>query len=152
MGPGKRSRFQLLQAWRREEKPMLLCGSPPCSAHSKIQTWNRSGTGAKMLRTGRLHLTRSIELYRAQMRDGLYFLHGYPSGSTSVLEPCLRELLRTPGVFRARGPMCYGGMTSSDTEGEGLVEKETYRVTNFRFIAAELDRECTNKTGAGPWH
>ena len=112
----------------------------------------KPGTGAKMLRTGRLHLTWSIGLYRAQMRDGHYFLHEYPSGSTSVLEPCLQELLRTPGVFRVRGPMCYWGMTTSDTEGEGLVKKEAYWVTNSRFIVAELDRECSNKTGARPWH
>ena len=67
--------FKTLQAWRREEKPVLLCGSPPCSANSKIQTWNRSkmkpGTEKELLRAGRLHLTRSVELYRAQMRDGL---------------------------------------------------------------------------------
>ena len=30
--------YKLLQAWRREEKPVLLCGSVPCSAHSMIQT------------------------------------------------------------------------------------------------------------------
>ena len=44
------------------------------------------------------------------------------------------------------------GMTSKDAQGEGLVEKETYWVTNSRFIARELDRECTNATGSKPWH
>ena len=43
-------------------------------------------------------------------------------------------------------------MTATDTEGEGLVKKETYWVTNFLFIAAELDRECTNRSGGRPWH
>ena len=85
--------FKTLQAWRQEEKPVLLCGSPPCNASSEIQTWNRSrmkpGTEKDLLRTGRLHLTQSVEFNRAQMRDGLSFLHEYPSGSSSVLEPCL---------------------------------------------------------------
>ena len=34
--------FQYVKMWRKEEKPFLLCGSPPCNAFSKIQTWNRS--------------------------------------------------------------------------------------------------------------
>ena len=34
--------FKMLKMWRKEEKPVLLCGSPPCNAFSKIQTWNRS--------------------------------------------------------------------------------------------------------------
>ena len=51
-----------------------------------------------------------------------------------------------------RGPMCHWGMVATGSEGEGLVKKETYWVTNSRFIAAELDRECTNKTGQRPWH
>ena len=37
---------------------MLLCGSPPCNALSKIQTWNRSrmkpGTEEELKLTGRL--------------------------------------------------------------------------------------------------
>ena len=112
----------------------------------------KPGTEENLKRTGRLHLTRCIELYKEQIRDGLYFLHEFPSGSSSVFEPVLQDLLRTPGVFKVKGPMCFWGMTSSDSQGEGPVKKETYWVTNSRFIAAELDRECTNKTGDAPWH
>ena len=113
--------YRVLKAWRNEEKPVLLCGSPPCNAFSKIQTWNRSrmkpGTQEELHRTGRLHLTRCIELYKAQMKDNLFFLHEFPSGSSSVFEPCLQDLLRRPGVMKVRGPMCFWGMTSSDHEG-----------------------------------
>ena len=28
--------FRLLRLWREEEKPFLLCGSPPCNALSKM--------------------------------------------------------------------------------------------------------------------
>ena len=112
----------------------------------------KPGTGGELKRTGLLHLTRSIELYREQMRDGLYFLREFPSGSTSVLLPILQDLLKIPGVMKVRGPMWFWGMKSPDSQGEGLVKKETYWVTNSRFIARELDRECTNKTGNKPWH
>ena len=46
-----------------------------------------------------------------------------------------------------KGPMCTWGMKATDALGEGLVKKETYWVTNSRFIARELEQECTNKTG-----
>ena len=75
----------------------------------------KPGTDEELKRTGLLHLTRSIELYRDQMRDGLYFLHEFPSGSTSVLLPILQDLLKTPGVMKVRGPMCFWGMKSSDS-------------------------------------
>ena len=51
--------FKYLKMRRNEEKPFLLCGSPPCNAFSKIQTWNRSRQDLKkhreMMRVGRLH-------------------------------------------------------------------------------------------------
>ena len=118
----------------------------------KIQTWNRSRQDPKkhkeMMRVGRLNLQRSCELYRAQMADGLYFLHEYRS--SSVHEPCLVTLLKEPGVFAVKGPMCFWGMTSKDEQGEGLVKKETWLVTNSPYIAAELDRECTNVNKPAP--
>ena len=84
----------------------------------------KPGTDEELRRTGLLHLIRSIEIYRAQMRDGLYFLHEFPSGSTSVLLPILQDLFKTPGVMKVRGPMYFWGMKSSDSEGEGLVKKK----------------------------
>ena len=78
------------------------------------------------------------------MEDDLFFLHEFPNGSSSVLEPCLEDLIATPGVYLVKGPMCNWGMTAKDAEGEGLVKKVTCWVTNSPFIAQELDRECTN--------
>ena len=34
--------FKMVQLLRKEEKPALLCGSPPCNGFAKVQTWNRS--------------------------------------------------------------------------------------------------------------
>ena len=112
----------------------------------------KPGTREELQRKGRLHLNRCIELYREQIKDGLYFLHEFPSGSASPLEPCLRDLLLRHDVFYVKGPMCVWGMTSKDAQGEGLVKKETYWVTNSRYIALELNQECTNATGSKPWH
>ena len=44
-------------------------------------------------------------------------------------------------------------MTAFDEQGEGLVKKETWWVTNSPCIAQELDRECTNVNKPAPlWH
>ena len=112
----------------------------------------KPGRYEEMQREGRLHLERSCQLYREQIRDELFFLHEFPNGSSSVLEPCLEDLLSTPGVYLVKGPMCVWGMTAKDAQGEGLVKKTTCWVTNSWFIARELDQECTNASGGKPWH
>ena len=112
----------------------------------------KPGNYEEMLRVGDLHLERSVQLYYAQMADELYFLHEFPKHSKSVMEPCLDSLLREPGVHLVEGPMCAWGMTARDELGEGLVKKQTCWVTNSGFIAAELNRECTNTNPDALWH
>ena len=68
----------------------------------------KPGTEKELKRTSRLHLTRCVELYRAQMRDGLFFLHEYPGGCSSVFEDCLQDFLRTPGVFQVKSDVFLG--------------------------------------------
>ena len=67
--------FRLLRLWREEEKPFLLCGSPPCNAFSKMMVFNQSRMDPqkrkKMMAAGRLNLQRSCGLYQDEMRDGL---------------------------------------------------------------------------------
>ena len=54
-----------------------------------------------------------------------------------------RIALKGARGYRVKGPMCFWGMTPVDEQGEGLVKKETWWVTNSECIAQELDRECT---------
>ena len=82
----------------------------------------KPGRYAEMQRQGRFHLERSVVLYQQQMADGLFSLHEFPNGSSSVNEPCLDDLINTPGVYLVKGPMCVWGMTSKDAQGEGLVK------------------------------
>ena len=76
----------------------------------------KPGRYEEMQRQGRLHLERSVVLYRQQMADGLFFLHEFPNGSSSVNEACLDDLINTPGVHVVNGPMCVWGMTSKDAQ------------------------------------
>ena len=79
-----------------------------------------------MIKEGRDHLAFCMALYQIQWDNGLYFLHEFPNGSSSVYEPCLDSLIKEPGVYLVKGPMCAWCMTSTDELGEGLVKKEEW--------------------------
>ena len=70
-----------------EEQPMLLVGSPMCTA---VSTWQRSNnkiripeTVAAELKRAKEHLAFCVGLYRLQARGGRYFLHKRPAYATS---------------------------------------------------------------------
>ena len=76
----------------KEERPMLLVGSPMCTAFS---TWQRINDKIRSPVTVAAEKKRAIEhlefvcdLYREQMRHGRYFLHEHPAYATSWQEPC----------------------------------------------------------------
>ena len=67
----------------REERPLLLIGSPMCTAFS---TWQRINdkircpiTVAAEKRRAVEHLDFCTQLYREQLRNGRYFLHEHPA-------------------------------------------------------------------------
>ena len=80
----------------RSERPMLLIGSPMCTAFS---TWQRindkirdpSVCAAEKARAV-VHLEFSISLYREQLRNGRYFLHEHPAYATSWQEDAMKRL------------------------------------------------------------
>ena len=74
----------------KEEKPMLLIGSPMCTAFS---TWQRINnlirdpvTVAAEKKRAIQHLEFCIELYREQIRGGRYFVHEHPAYASSWQE------------------------------------------------------------------
>ena len=71
----------------REERPLLLVGSPMCTAFS---TWQRVNNAfrdpvvvAGEMARARKHLEFCVELYREQIRGGRYFLHEHPAYASS---------------------------------------------------------------------
>ena len=94
----------------RREKPLLLIGSPMCTAFS---TWQRINNlirpkfvvDAEKKRAVQ-HLEFSIELYREQLRHGRYFLHEHPAYATSWQEEAMRALMGEQGVETAVCDQC----------------------------------------------
>lgn len=70
----------------RTQRPLLLVGSPPCTAFTLIQNlnWGRSFECDRRLRRELLRGVRHLEfmsrLYELQVRSGRYILHEHPQG------------------------------------------------------------------------
>ena len=105
-------------------KPWVLVGSPPCDPFSQLQRLNDARRmpeqRQEVRQRGLLHLRCAVAMYRRQMQENRYFLHEHPSGADSWQEEEIRDLMRTPGVVRAEGPMCAWGMSSVDSQGPAL--------------------------------
>jgi len=98
-----------------EQQPMLLIGSPMCTAFSAIQAINNIPGKrdplivAREKAAGRLHLDWCCYLYRKQISRGAYFLHEHPNGATSWMEPSVLGVLSLRGVQRIRANQCMNG-------------------------------------------
>ena len=153
---GDDAQYKKARATVEEEQPYLLTGCPPCTAFSRMQTMNFSRQPAwKVAATmaeGRKHHQRAVQLYRDQLSRGGYILHEAPWSATSWKEPDMMELAARPDMYVVKGVMCSHGMTSTDKEGEGLVEKETGWMTNSPEMAKALQTVCSNKDGSRPPH
>ena len=78
-----------------------------------------------------------------------------PWSATSWKDPEVKELFDREDVYLVRGPMCRWSRESTarrGLQGTGYVRKETGWMTNNKLLADLLQGECTNKTGAKPWH
>ena len=97
----------------KEDRPMLLVGSPMCTAFS---TWQRINNRIRdpyvveaEKRRAVMHLEFCVELYREQLRHGRYFLHEHPAYATSWQEEAMRGLMGEQGVETATCDQCMYG-------------------------------------------
>ena len=86
------------------QKPVLLIGSPMCTAFSVIQAIIKAQRDPAIVErelvAGRLHLAWCCQLYRKHISRGAFYLHEHPAGATSWTEWCLLQLLAMSGVRR----------------------------------------------------
>ena len=137
----RREQRQKVEAMIDARKPLLLIGSPMCTAFSAIQAINRARRDpevvARELTNGRLHLAWCCHLYRKQVERGACFLHEHPAGATSWHERCVVSVLSLKGVRRVRADQC---MLGQQTEAGQPILKSTGFMPNSPFILDALDR------------
>ena len=133
------------RALLRDQKPMVLIGSPMCKAWSAWQRINNLKRDVNVIRRemieARVHLRFVVELYREQIEGGRYFIHEHPLHAASWEEEEIKELMDLPGVVRAHGDQCqYGAGVVSGIRKGAPVKKPTGFLTNGKCIAAALSR------------
>ena len=133
----------------REEKPLLLVGSPMCTAFS---TWQRINnlvrdpvTVAGELKRAKQHLAFCVELYREQAKGGRYFLHEHPAYASSWQTDIMESIASDAGVVRVTADQCQYG---AEDEKGSPVKKPTSFLTNASELAMELQARCQGRGGS----
>ena len=88
-----------------DQQPLLLIGSPMCTA---FPTWQRINnlirspvTVAAELRRAKQHLEFSVELYSEQTKAGRYFVHERPAYASSWQTDIMESMMKDKGVVKA---------------------------------------------------
>ena len=140
---------RLLQRFR----PLLLIGSPMCTAFSTWQRLNKSKCKdpVAMQRAyvqACIHMTFVTSLYQDQLEEGRYFLHEHPQWASSWQLKCVTDLLNLPGVERVRGDQCqYGAKAPHGPEVGNPVMKPTGFMSNSPEVLSALSRRCHGTRG-----
>ena len=131
-----------------EQQPLLLIGTPMCTAFSAIQAINNCKRDPQIVAreqaAGRLHLQWCCYLYRKQVARGAYFLHEHPNSATSWREPCVLGVLSLNGGKRIRADQCMHGQESQ--QGNPL-KKPTGFMSNAPCLLDALNRRCFGRKG-----
>ena len=131
-----------------QQKPMLLIGTPMCTAFSNIQNLNKAkrdpAVVAAEFEKARVHLRWCCKLYQKQIDRGVYFLHEHPGGATSRKQPEVEALLSQAQVQRVVADQCqYGQQTD---QGDPL-KKPTGFMSNAPVLLQHLSKRCLGKGG-----
>ena len=133
--------------WIEMNKPLLLIGSPMCAAFSQLNNINFSRMSPedvqKVIEHGTRHLEFCMQLYRIQMRNGLYFLHEHPAQARSWKNEEVRKIMNRRDVKTVEGDMCAFGMQIKDGGLMHNVKKRTKFMTNASRIARRLSKSCS---------
>ena len=131
------------------EKPMMLVGSPMCTAFCAWQKLNEHKKDPERAKAewakAMVHLKFVCQLYELQAKAGRYFLHEHPVAASSWRELCIRKILGMAGVARVNGDQCQYGQQSADGEP---IKKGTGWMSNSPEVLNMLGKRCQGRGGA----
>ena len=135
----------------QETKPVLLIGSPMCTAFSTWQrlNWAKTNRPEEMRRAyvqACAHMQFVAQLYLDQIFGERYFLHEHPRHASSWELECMRRLRLIPGVAVVRGDQCQYGAEAPRGPNKGSpVLKPTGFMSNSAEVLREMSRRCSGK-------
>ena len=132
-----------------QTKPMVLVGSPMCTAYCAWQRINALRRDPKLVAQEKakadMHLEFVCRMYKKQIEAGRYFLHEHPAQASSWNEECIKELLRHQSVDCSIMDQCQYGQ--KDDEGQPI-KKPTKWMSNADEVLTQLRNRCR---GSGGW-
>jgi hypothetical protein len=137
------------RAWAKveQEQPLLLIGTPMCTAFSAWQHINNKKRDPKVVAAeyekGLRHLSLCCELYQYQASKGRYFLHEHPTQAMSWQTDVVKKIMDLEGVERAVAHQCQYG---AESYGQPI-KKPTGFMTNCEGIRRALMKKCNGKNG-----
>lgn len=138
----------------KQDKPMLVTGSPPCTLFSRPQDLNKSvyqssqewmANFQERMQQAKRYVNFCTDIYNYQTEQGRYSVHEHPWLPTNWSLDCFTELLNQEDVRRVQTHMCQFGMvarTGGVGSEVGPLLKPTGFKTNSVQIANELHRVC----------
>ena len=127
--PEKRQRAR---TFFREQRPMVLIGSPMWTAWSTWQRLNKHtrdpAVVAEEMVKARVHLDFVMRLYREQLEEGRLFIHEHPLHAASWMEECVQELLACNNVGQIHADQCHSNIEAMHGREKGAPLTETDRV------------------------
>ena len=133
------------------DKPMLLIASPMCTTYSVMNNANHSRMPPEVVQArfdhARKHMEFPAKLYKLQIQEGRYFLHGHLESATSWSEKCMQDILKMEGVMIVVGVQCCYGSRARSKLGDGPARKATGFMANSPCVALRLQRRCPNRSG-----
>ncbi len=110
----RKDKREKARALLRRQRPLLLIGSPMCTAFSTWQYLNArkyKDPNAKLKAKiqAQLHMHFVVSLHCEQLEAGRYFLHEHPRWATSWNLPDVEGMLKIPNVQMVQGDQCQYG-------------------------------------------
>ena len=105
----------------RRDQPLVLIGSPMCTAFCRLQSINFARMDPDRVRAilsrARMHLNFVCSLYEEQVKAGRFFLHEHPAGASSWNVPGMQRLMSHHDVHYAKMDQCMYWQNSRNSHG-----------------------------------
>ena len=139
----KKSHQQAALRLIRDQQPVLVILSPPCTTFSPLRFLSNHKRNPEVVAEEEdeelEHVRFSGLIAKIQHRGGRGFLFEHPRGATSWKTSELQELRELPGVFAVQVDLCRFGLKT--TKGHPAL-KPTLLLTNVEELANILNRRC----------
>jgi len=127
---------ELLGQIQKQEKPMLVIGSPPSVAYEALKS--RPSYQKEQTDSSQKYLTMFLESCKRQLREGRHFLLELPTSSEGWQWPQVRALLKRAGTFTVDSKPCRWTLRDVSTQAPALTPEPRESREGGRYLRKEV--------------